>query len=62
MDLWRRHLPRHANVVWNSYLAETTDLAGLLLPLFLSCRAAVRAKTGATAATLQSNARRRSGL
>jgi hypothetical protein len=63
MDLWRRHLPRHANVVWNSYLAETTDLAGLpLLPLFLSCRAAVRAKTGATAATLQSDARRRSEL
>ena len=23
MDLWRRQLPRHANAVWNGYLAET---------------------------------------
>ena len=54
MDLWRRGLPRHANAVWNRYLAETGDLSGLsLLPLFLSCRAAVRAKTSATAARLQ---------
>jgi hypothetical protein len=63
MDLWRRHLPRHANVLWNSYLAETTDLEGLsVLPLFLSCRAAVRAKTSSTAATLQSDPRRRREL
>ena len=42
MDLWRRRLPRHANAVWNGYLSETADLNGLpLLPLFLSCRAAV---------------------
>jgi aminoglycoside phosphotransferase family enzyme/predicted kinase len=54
MDLWRRRLPRHANAVWNRYLAETGDLDGIpLLPLFLSCRAAVRAKTSATAAQLQ---------
>ncbi|MCC7416774.1 MAG: AAA family ATPase [Acidobacteria bacterium] len=54
MDLWRRRLPRHANAVWNRYLAETTDFGGVaLLPLFLSCRAAVRAKTSATAARLQ---------
>ena len=53
MDLWRRELPRHANVVWNRYLAETDDLGGIpLLPFFLSCRAAVRAKTSATAAKL----------
>ena len=45
LDL-RRQLPRHANAVLNGYLAETEDLAGIsLLPLFLSCRAAVRAKT-----------------
>ena len=54
MDLWRRKLPRHANAVWNRYLSETADLDGLpLLPLFLSCRAAVRAKTSATAAQLR---------
>ena len=28
MDLWRRRLPRHANVVWNGYLGETVDLDG----------------------------------
>jgi aminoglycoside phosphotransferase family enzyme/predicted kinase len=59
MDLWRRELPRHANAVWNGYLAESNDLEGIpLMPLFLSCRAAVRAKTSATAAQLQSNAER----
>lgn len=54
MDLWHRQLPHHANAVWNGYVAETRRLEGLeLLPLFLSCRAAVRAKTSATAANLQ---------
>lgn len=63
MDLWRRRLPRHANVVWNTYLADTIDLEGVpLLPLFLSCRAAVRAKTSATAANLQSDPDRRGEL
>jgi uncharacterized protein len=63
MDLWRRKLPRHANAVWNRYLAETVDLDGVaLLPLFLSCRAAVRAKTSATAAHLETNVDRRSQL
>jgi uncharacterized protein len=63
MDLWRRKLPRHANVVWNRYLAETGDLDGVpLLPLFLSCRAAVRAKTSATAAQLQNDVQRRTEL
>ena len=57
MDLWRRQLPRHANAVWNGYLAETGDHSGIsLMPLFLSCRAAVRAKTSVTAARLQSDA------
>jgi aminoglycoside phosphotransferase family enzyme/predicted kinase len=62
MDLWRRKLPRHANAVWNRYLAETADLDVSLLPLFLSCRAAVRAKTSATAAQLQNDVQRRSDL
>jgi aminoglycoside phosphotransferase family enzyme/predicted kinase len=63
MDLWRRGLTRHANVVWNRYLLETGDLDGIgLLPLFLSCRAAVRAKTSATAARLQEVAPRRAEL
>lgn len=57
MDLWRRQLPRHANAILNGYLTETNDLQGVrLLPLFLSCRAAVRAKTSATAARVQSTA------
>ena len=63
MDLWRLELPHHANVLWNAYLNETADLDGLpLMPLFLSCRAAVVAKTTATAANLQSDADRRAEL
>jgi uncharacterized protein len=63
MDLWRRRLPRHANAVWNGYLARTAELPGLpLLPLFLSCRAAVRAKTSVTAAGLESDPSRRRAL
>jgi len=54
MDLWRRQLPAHANAVWNRYLTETEDLGGIgLMPLFLSCRAAIRAKTNATALSVQ---------
>jgi aminoglycoside phosphotransferase family enzyme/predicted kinase len=63
MDLWRRHLKRHANVVLNRYMTETSDLDGLrLLPLFLSCRAAVRAKTSATSAQVQQDPDRRREL
>jgi len=63
MDLWKRRLPRHANAVFNGYLVSTGDLDGLpLLPLFLSCRAAVRAKTSATSARLQPDARRAAEL
>lgn len=63
MDMRRRELPHHANVLWNGYLAGTTDLDGLpLMPLFLSCRAAVRAKTSATSANLQAAAERRAEL
>lgn len=54
MDLLVRQLGRHANEVLNRYIDRTDDLGGLcLLPLFLSTRAAVRAKTSATAAALQ---------
>jgi aminoglycoside phosphotransferase family enzyme/predicted kinase len=63
MDLWKRDLPRHANVVWNRYLSETGDHTGVcLLPLFLSCRSAVRAKTSATAARLQTDSNRKTEL
>lgn len=63
MDLWRRQLPVHAGIVCSDYLAETGDFTGLsLLPLFLSCRAAVRAKTSAAAARLQTDAGRRADL
>ena len=63
MDLWRRDLPAHANAVWNAWLGETEDFQSLpLLPLFLSCRAAVRAKTSATAASMQGDERQRVDL
>jgi aminoglycoside phosphotransferase family enzyme/predicted kinase len=63
MDLWRRHLARAANHVFNEYLGRTLDLDALpLLPLFLSCRAAVRAKTSATASTLQPDAAQKGAL
>jgi aminoglycoside phosphotransferase family enzyme/predicted kinase len=48
MDLGKRGLARHANAVLNAYLdaeASTGNLVGLAaLPLFLSMRAAIRAK------------------
>src|SRR5262249_61278645 len=55
MDLVERGLEHSANVVFNRYLAETKrteDLDALAgLPLFLSMRAAIRAKV--TAARLE---------
>ena len=63
MDLLHRGLDRHANEVLNQYVERTGDLGGLaLLPLFLSARAAVRAKTGATAISLLPHADDRAGL
>ena len=63
MDLWHRGLRAHANAILNAYLGMLRDDAGLpLLPLFASCRAAIRAKTAATAATLQSDRRQREAL
>lgn len=54
MDLEQRGLRAHANTVLNRWLDATGDLEGLaLLPLFLSMRAAVRAKVAAAAARLR---------
>jgi aminoglycoside phosphotransferase family enzyme/predicted kinase len=63
MDLWRRDLRVHANTVFNEYLTCATDAGAVsLLPLFLSCRAAVRAKTSVSAAIVQPDAARRRDL
>lgn len=63
MDLWRRDLRRHANTVFNAWIAETGDLNAVpLFPLFLSCRAAVRAKTSATSAGMQEDPVKRGDL
>jgi aminoglycoside phosphotransferase family enzyme/predicted kinase len=52
MDLWERDLRRQANLLFNAYLsqsdAETLSALGAL-PLFLSLRAAIRAKVAANA-------------
>ena len=51
MDLDRNGLRDHANTVLNRYLELTGEHAGLkAMPLFLSCRAAVRAHTALAAA------------
>ena len=63
MDLRHRGLPAHANALWNAYLEETKDYGGLaLMPLFLSCRAAVRAKISAASALVQHDDCRRRDL
>ena len=52
MDLWERDLKRQANLLFNAYLAESgpeTCSALGALPLFLSLRAAIRAKVAANA-------------
>lgn len=54
MDLVHRDLGDLANLVLNRYLQRSEDYGGLAaLPLFLSCRAAVRAHIGAAAADAQ---------
>lgn len=56
MDLWRLGLRAHANTLFNAYLERTNELHALaLLPLFLSSRSAVRAKTNATSAKMQAD-------
>ncbi|HKT79289.1 MAG TPA: AAA family ATPase [Vicinamibacterales bacterium] len=54
MDLWRSKLTTHAARVFNEYCDRLDALDALaLLPLFLSCRAAVKAKTSIAAARVQ---------
>ena len=63
MDLIHRRLPVHANVVFSHYVMVRGDLDGLpVTPFFLACRAAIRAKTTATAARLQRDAGKRDAL
>ena len=50
MDLLHRGLDAHAHAVFQRYIESEPELDGLrLLPLFLACRAAIRAKTTAEA-------------
>lgn len=52
MDLWHAGSRKFANAVLNRYLECAADFGGLApLPLFLSCRAAIRAHVNATQAT-----------
>ncbi|MEN8194976.1 MAG: AAA family ATPase [Pseudomonadota bacterium] len=54
MDLEHRGRRDFANLAANRYLQRTGDLGGLAaLPLFLSCRAAIRAKVEASGAAVQ---------
>jgi aminoglycoside phosphotransferase family enzyme/cytidylate kinase len=54
MDLEHRGRRDFANLALNRYLQRTGDLGGLAaMPLFLSCRAAIRAKVEASGATVQ---------
>ena len=54
MDLEHRGRRDFANLAVNRYLQRTGDLTGLVaLPLFLSCRAAIRAKVEASGAAVQ---------
>src|SRR4029077_4778435 len=61
MDLWDRRLYQEANMVLNRYLwlaGEDAHISGLAaLPLFLSIRAALRAKIAAAAALVQPEAK-----
>lgn len=56
MDLEHRGHRDLGNVVFNRYLAMSEELDGLTaMPLFLACRAAIRAHTTAAAAEAQTN-------
>lgn len=63
MDLERRDLRMLANVVFNAYRERSGDQGGLAaLPLFLACRAGVKAQTAAAAARAQPEAAKRDTL
>jgi hypothetical protein len=61
MDLDRHGLRQHANTVFNRYLELSAEHSGIAaLPLFLSCRAAIRAHTAvATAEAIADQDRQR---
>jgi predicted kinase len=61
MDLDRHGLREHANTVFNRYLELSAEHAGIAaMPLFLSCRAAIRAHTAvATAEAIADENRQR---
>lgn len=57
MDLWEKGAGELAARAWSRYLAEMDDYAGLTLgPLFVSMRAAVRAKVALSTADLATGA------
>jgi len=63
MDLDRHGLRGHANVVLNRYLELSSEHRGLAaVPLFLSCRAAIRAHTAVSAAEALDDGDRRDRL
>ncbi len=60
MDLLERGLPAHAQRVLQGYVERTLEGGGLaLLPLFIGCRAAIRAKVEGFAAIVEADERRR---
>jgi aminoglycoside phosphotransferase family enzyme/predicted kinase len=63
MDLERRDLRALANAAFNTYLERSGDRGGLAaLPLFLACRAGVKAQTSAAGARAQSDGAKRAAL
>lgn len=56
MDLDSHGLRTHANILLNRYLERTGDYGGLaVLPLFLACRAAIRAHVAIAARAVNAN-------
>ncbi len=64
MDLDRHGLRQHSNTVFNRYLELSAEHSGIAaIPLFLSCRAAIRAHTAvATAEAIADRSRQRDFL
>jgi aminoglycoside phosphotransferase family enzyme/predicted kinase len=63
MDLERRGLRALANIAFNAYLEQSGDRGGLAaLPLFLACRAGVKAQTSAAGARAQTDPAKRGTL
>jgi predicted kinase len=63
MDLEHRSLRAYSNLVLNAYLDRNDESDGVAaLPLMMSLRAAIRAHTGAAAASAQSHPERRRAI